>query len=161
MRAFDADSVTRVLRDPIFYHYLTMCRGIEGLPDKLASFGEACPCHYMLLGKLSSYQKSKLMSAHYGKGVTSCLCSGMMGPELVAGTPRIRNLFSAFAFDFDFRARRKSRPLVPPQYRRPCPPRRGVFHWGLARPSTPPVTHTPLPVREEEREGERRREKGR
>ncbi len=82
---FDPEAVSHVLRDSRFFHYASMCRTIEGIPSKLAAYGEQCPCHSALLGRLSLYQRQVLMSSFYGEGVKNCPAAGMMGPELVGG----------------------------------------------------------------------------
>ncbi len=82
---FDPDAVVAVLRDGLFYYYLQMCLRIEEVPPKLAAFGEQCPCHFAVASRLTGYRKQRLMSCHFGDGVTSCPAAGMMGPEIVSG----------------------------------------------------------------------------
>ncbi len=92
LRAFDVDSVLRVLRDSLFYHYLCMCRTIETIPTKLAAFGEQCPCHRSLLQKASPYQRKRMMGRFFGSNVVNCPAAGMMAAELVAGACELKSV---------------------------------------------------------------------
>ena len=82
---FDPHALSRILHSPIFWHYVNMALMIEAVPPELASFGECCPCHLPLLGRLSEHRKRRMMAAHFGDGATTCPAAGMMAPEIIAG----------------------------------------------------------------------------
>ena len=82
---FAPEAVAKALRDPVFFHFVHLCFALERMPNKLAKFGESCPCHGVLQAHLSKHAAEQLMEGHYGKGIASCPAAGMVAPELVAG----------------------------------------------------------------------------
>ena len=96
---FSPEAVKLVLRDPVFHHFVHLVFLLEKMPDKLAKFGEGCPCHGVLLPHMSRYAADRLMESHYGEGITACPASGMMAPEIVGGV--LEKLFEGSMRDLE------------------------------------------------------------
>lgn len=102
---FDPLMLTQIIKDAMFHRYCIFVIKVDELPEKhLASWADGCACHEELykLGPqvtahrnqrrlssnddgMRSYQRSKLITAHFGPGVSKCPCAGCRADELADG----------------------------------------------------------------------------
>lgn len=89
----DLPGLTISIHDAFFNRYLVFALGVDDIAEtKLASWGEGCICHEAFyVGNRgvhdfsSQYRRNKLLTHHFGKGISVCPMAGKKAPEMAAG----------------------------------------------------------------------------
>ena len=80
---FNPKDLTRILNSSFFHYYVDMALLVEQVPEELASRAELCPCHGLLLERLSFYKRRVLSKSHFPSGCSTCPMVGQTLPEIV------------------------------------------------------------------------------